>query len=83
MTMTTTIELSFYPFHETYRDLIQEFIRKLDEYQDVQITAGPTSSVIVGDHDSVMNCLNETMKWSCVSHGKSVFVAKILLDYNP
>jgi uncharacterized protein YqgV (UPF0045/DUF77 family) len=81
--LTTTIELSFYPFSDTYRELIQEVIRKLNEYEDLRIIPGPTSSVVVGEHDCVMNCLKEVLEWSFAKHGKSVFVAKILLDYDP
>ena len=81
--MNTTVEISFYPFKKTYRDAIKEFVLKLSEFQDLVISTGPTSTVITGEHDYLFNSMNQMMKWSYATHGKSVFVAKILLDYNP
>jgi uncharacterized protein YqgV (UPF0045/DUF77 family) len=81
--MNTTIELSFYPLQEHYRELIKDFIRKLKEYKDLQITVGTTSTVMIGEHTHVINCLKEMMEWSHTNQGRSVFVAKIILDYDP
>ena len=81
--MTTTIELSFYPFQEQYRAAIREFIGKLKEHADLRITVGPTSTVLVGEHERVMDCLKAMMEWSHANQGNSVFVAKFLLDYEP
>lgn len=81
--MNTTIELSFYPLQEHYRELIKDFIRKLKEYKDLQIIVGATSTVMIGEHTQVINSMKEMMEWSYTNQGKSVFVAKILLDYDP
>ena len=81
--MTTTIELSFYPFQEEYRAAIKDFIRRLKEYTDLRITVGPTSTVIVGEHARVVDCVKAMMEWSHTNQGRSVFVAKLLLDYDP
>jgi uncharacterized protein YqgV (UPF0045/DUF77 family) len=81
--MNTTIELSFYPLQEHYRGLIKDFIRKLKEYKDLKITVGVTSTVMIGEHIQVINCMKEMMEWSHTNQGRSVFVAKIILDYDP
>ncbi len=81
--MNTTIELSFYPLQEHYRELIKDFIRKLKEYKDLKITVGATSTVMIGAHNQVINCMKEMMEWSHTNQGRSVFVAKIILDYDP
>ena len=81
--MNTTIELSFYPFQNNYREVIKDFIRKLKEYKDLEITVGDTSTVIIGEHDQVIHCMKEMMEWSHEHQGRSVFVAKIILDYAP
>lgn len=81
--MVTTVEISMYPFVETFRDLIKEFIGKLQEYSQLQINPGPTSTVLIGNHDEVMRCLTEMMRWSHEHHGQSVFVTKILPGYAP
>ncbi|MCG8585723.1 MAG: hypothetical protein MI757_13535 [Pirellulales bacterium] len=79
--MTTTVELSMYPFQDTFRELIKGFVAKLNEVENLQITTGPTSTVIVGEHVYVMQTLSELLEWSHNEHGKAVFVAKILPDY--
>jgi uncharacterized protein YqgV (UPF0045/DUF77 family) len=81
--MITTVEISMYPFRENYRDLIQDFARKLNEYSEIEVTTGPTSTVMVGEYPRLMECLNEMLRWSYAEHGRAVFVAKFLLDYNP
>ena len=81
--MNTTIELSFYPLQEHYREIIKDFIRKLKEYKGLKITVGVTSTVMIGEHAQVMNCMKEMMEWSHTHQGRSVFVAKIILDYAP
>ena len=81
--MTTTIELSFYPFHDQYSEAIKDFICRLKEYTDLRITVGPTSTVLVGEHERTLECMKAMMEWSHANQGRSVFVAKLLLDYDP
>ncbi len=81
--MITTVEISMYPFANHFRDLIKDFIAKLNEYDEIQVTTGPTSTILLGDYDRVMSCLTEMMRWSHQKHGTSVFVTKILPGYSP
>lgn len=81
--MVITVEISMYPFHDQFRDLIKDFIRKLNEQGEMKVTSGPTSTVIVGDYDRVMDCLKDMLRWSHESHGKAVFVTKLLPGYQP
>ncbi|MGB5810006.1 MAG: hypothetical protein WBG86_05710 [Polyangiales bacterium] len=80
--MILTVDLSMYPFDRDYRVLIKEFVAKLDTYTDLRVTTGPTSTVIVGDYARVMESLGDAMKWSHDTHGKAVFVAKLIPDYD-
>ena len=56
--MVTTVEISMYPFLKNFRDLIKEFIGKLEEYREIEVHTGPTSTVLMGDYEQVMNCFN-------------------------
>ena len=76
--MVTTVELSMYPFRESYRELIKDFIRKLQDYPGLAVTPGPTSTYLVGDYAQVMQCLTDMIGWSYAEHGRAVFVAKIM-----
>jgi len=81
--MIITVEISMYPFQENYRDLIQNFVAKLNGYETLRVTTGPTATVIVGEYERVMECITEMFRWSYGEHGRAVFVAKFLLDYEP
>ena len=80
--MITTVEISMYPFRENYKDLIQGFIRKLKGYEGLRVTPGPTSTVVVGEYTPIMETLTEMLEWSHGEHGRAVFVAKFILDYD-
>ena len=80
--MTTSIELSLYPLNESWKPQIKSFIQKLNEQTGIKCITGGTSTVIVGEHALVMKTLDELMQWSISEHGRSVFVAKFLLDYD-
>ena len=81
--MVITVEISMYPFLEKFRDSIKDFIRKLNEYGELQVSSGPTSTVVIGDYDRVMQCLTEMLRWSFQQHGQAVFVTKFLHGYEP
>jgi uncharacterized protein YqgV (UPF0045/DUF77 family) len=81
--MLITVEISMYPFRENYRELIQEFIGKLESFEKLKVTPGPTSTVIVGEYSGVMECITEMIEWSHRKHGRAVFAAKFILGYDP
>lgn len=81
--MKATVEISMYPFHEEYRDRIYGFAGKLAEQSGLVVQTGPTATIVMGDYSKIMECLTELMAWSYEAHGKSVFVTKFLLGYEP
>ncbi len=81
--MVITVEISMYPFQEKYRDLIQDFVTRLNGYEELSVTRGPTSTVIVGEYECVMECFTEMLRWSHSEQGRAVFVTKFIPDYEP
>jgi len=81
--MIITVEISMYPFRENYRDLIRDFVARLNGYEELRVTTGPTSTVIVGEYERVMESITEILRWSHGEHGRAVFVAKFIPDYEP
>ena len=81
--VVVTVEISMYPFVEDFRDAIKEFIGRLKSYGELRVTAGPTSTVVIGDYDRVMECLKELLRWSYQQQGQAVFVTKFLPGYEP
>jgi uncharacterized protein YqgV (UPF0045/DUF77 family) len=80
--MVLTVEISMYPFRETYRDAIRDFVKRLNGYEGLRVTTGSTSTVIIGEYARVMDCLTEMLRWSSGEHGRAVFVAKFIPDYD-
>lgn len=80
--MISTAEISMYPLQENYKPLIKDFIAKLQGYADLRVTAGSTSTYVVGDYDRLMECMTEMMRWSHEEQGKGVFVVKFLPGYD-
>lgn len=81
--MNITVEISMFPFQNTYKDLIKQFIKKLNEYSDLKVTSGPTATVILGEYAYVMKVVTEMLQWSYEEHGKAVFVTKFFPGYEP
>lgn len=77
--MKLTAEISLYPLHDEYIPVIQEFIDKLNETTSLKVNTTSTSTQISGDYDSVMQCLNKEIKKSFETHGKAIFVCKLLM----
>ena len=76
--MKITVELSMYPFNEVYKSLIKDFIVQLNKKDGLLIDTSPTSTIIHGDYDLVMDTLKEMIAWSYTTHGRQVFVAKFI-----
>lgn len=81
--MQLTLEISMYPLQEGYRALIKGFIDKLNEYEHLDISTSHTSTLVIGEYRELMAVLTELMAWSVERHGRAVFVAKFIPDYDP
>ena len=76
--MQITVELSLYPFNTDYKTLIKDFITELNKQDGLQTTTFPTSTMIHGEYNQVMDSLKKLIAWSYDAHGREVFVAKFI-----
>ncbi|MYM61783.1 YkoF family thiamine/hydroxymethylpyrimidine-binding protein [Pseudomaricurvus sp. HS19] len=79
--MLVSVDISLYPNAEDFIPPIKAFIAQLNQYDDVQIETFPTSTVIQGDFDRVMDILKVEMKAYRETHGMGIFVTKFLPAY--
>jgi len=79
--MKLSVDISLYPNQENFIPPIQDFIDQLNTYRDVQVQTFPTSTVVMGEFDRVMEILKIEMKAHRQKHGMGVFVTKFLPDY--
>lgn len=81
--MIMTIEMSMYPLQENYRELILDFIERLNTYAGMRIDTTATATTVTGEYRTVMSMLSEMLEWSHNTHGKAVFVTKFIPGYDP
>lgn len=79
--MQVSIDISLYPNQENFIPPIDDFIEQLNKYSDVEVKTYPTSTVLIGDFDLVMDILKAEIKAYREKHGMGVFVTKILPGY--
>jgi uncharacterized protein YqgV (UPF0045/DUF77 family) len=82
-TVILTVELSMYPLQDNYLALISDFIRELNTKRGLRCVTTPTATMVTGEYAVVMQALAELLEWSWNTHGKAVFVAKFIPDYDP
>ncbi|MAZ86424.1 MAG: hypothetical protein CL693_02175 [Cellvibrionaceae bacterium] len=79
--MQVSIDISLYPNQQDFIPPIKDFIEQLNHHTDVDIQTFPTSTIVIGDFDRVMDILKIEIKAYREKHGMGVFVTKILPGY--
>ena len=81
--MHLTVEISLYPNRKDYLVPIKAFIERLNSYADIEVKTFPTSTMIQGDYDTIMDMLKVEMKASREAFGQGIFVTKFIPGYRP
>ncbi|MGJ8682773.1 hypothetical protein [Paraglaciecola sp.] len=76
--MKLVAEISMYPLNEQYIPPIQEFIDRLNTYENLKVVTTATSTTVCGDYLPTMQLLAEEMQRSHEKIGQAIFVCKFL-----
>ena len=76
--MEASVEISMYPLGREYIADIEKFINSLKQKSSLRLKVNGMSTQIFGPYDDIMALLTSEIKQSFESHGKSVFVMKII-----
>ncbi|WP_289032121.1 hypothetical protein [uncultured Paraglaciecola sp.] len=76
--MKLVAELSMYPLSEQYIAPIQEFIDRLNSYEDLKVSTSATSTIVSGEYLPTMQLLADEMQRSHKEVGQAIFVCKFL-----
>lgn len=76
--MNVMVELSLYPLVNEYIPPIQEFIDRLNRYEELNVSTSTTSTQVTGDYTKVMTILGKEMQRTHEEVGQAIFVAKFL-----
>ncbi|MEM8561897.1 MAG: YkoF family thiamine/hydroxymethylpyrimidine-binding protein, partial [Pseudomonadota bacterium] len=77
--MKLTAEMSLYPLTNEFKPIIQQFIEKLLESEDIEVLRNPLSTQISGSYDKVFQLVSDTLAASTKQFGKQVLVVKFIV----
>ncbi|WP_029407935.1 hypothetical protein [Thiomicrorhabdus sp. Milos-T2] len=75
--MKISVEISYYPLRQEYRQPISEFLTRLSQHPSLEVEYGKMSSFIFGDYGVIMPLLEAEMGKTLRVIPKSVFVIKL------
>lgn len=76
--MIITVDISLYPLDRNYLPPIKDFIRRLRQFDDLELVTNQLSTQVRGEFDQVTTALNQCMKESMKDGQKLVFVTRYL-----
>jgi len=75
--MKTSVEISYYPLHPEFVTPILGFIKRLNEYENIEAVTNGMSTQVFGEYFDVMEAItNEIYKSFELPH--SVFILKVI-----
>ena len=75
--MKISIDISYYPLNESYKDPIKAFIRRLRKNDALVVRTNGMSTQVFGEFDEVMNSITTEIK-SAFEVPHSVFILKVI-----
>ncbi|MCF6184032.1 MAG: hypothetical protein L3J56_05305 [Bacteroidales bacterium] len=75
--MNVSVDISYYPLKEEFKQPVLNFIHRLQNYENLEIIRNGISTQVFGKYDEVMQILTKEIKQSFeLPH--SIFVLKII-----
>ncbi len=79
--MQVTIDISMYPNREDFIPPIQDFIEKINLFDNLKVTTFPTSTVVQGEYEHAMKAVQDTIAACSKEFNMAIYVAKIIPGY--
>ena len=75
--MKISIDISYYPLNEEYKNPIKKFIKALEENEKILVKPNKMSTHVFGEYDDVMAAVTKCIK-NAFEFPDSIFVLKIM-----
>ncbi len=75
--MKISIEISFYPLVESYKEPIKRFIASLKEFDNIKVKSNSISTQVFGEYDYAMGAVTKCIK-NAFELPNSIFVMKVM-----
>ncbi len=76
--MQASVEISMYPLGREYVHDIRDFIERIKKRDGVDAVVNGMSTQLFGELGVLMQALADEMAYSFETHGKAVFVLKVI-----
>ncbi|MCX7552505.1 YkoF family thiamine/hydroxymethylpyrimidine-binding protein [Marinicella sp. S1101] len=76
--MQVSLEITLYPLDQNYIPPIQDFIDRLNAYDELKVIGNTMSTQVFGDYSRVFEILNKEMQRTHSNTPKAAFVMKVL-----
>ena len=77
--MNLLVEITMYPLHDEHMQSIDDFLARLNAAQGVEVKTGRMSTLLYGEHGTVMDLLKEAMAAShAQDEASAAFVLKMI-----
>jgi len=76
--MQASIEISMYPLTKDYETPILDFIKRMNNYADLEIETNKLSTQVFGEYEYIMQALTREMKTTFEQDNTVIMVMKVL-----
>jgi len=81
--MKVTLEITMYPLTDGYREVVKDFLRRLNKHNDIEVITNGVSTQVFGEYDDVMRAYTESLKPSFEGEVAVTVVTKIINRHLP
>ena len=81
--MKVTLEITMYPLTDGYKEDVKAFLRRLNQFNNIEVITNGVSTQIFGEYDEVMKAYTESLKPSMQGETPIAVVSKIVNSHLP
>jgi uncharacterized protein YqgV (UPF0045/DUF77 family) len=81
--MKVTLEITMYPLTDGYKEAVKDFLRRLNQFENIEVITNGVSTQVFGGYDEVMKAYTESLRPSMEGESAIAVVSKIINSHLP